>query len=81
MPKVTTSLTNILNRMRREHLTMHAEHNRRRGRIVWHLSNGTEIPDTLARELIRHPNIAPAGDALPFGRSERLPSQTNHFYI
>jgi hypothetical protein len=70
----------VLGRMRRDHLTLHCEHDNRRGRVVWHLSDGAEVSDQLAHELIRHPNIAPAGDALPFGNGEPMPCQTYRFF-
>ena len=70
----------VLGRMRCEHLTLHCEHDNRRGRRAWHLSDGTEVSDQLAHELIRHPNIEPAGDALPFGNGEPMPCQTYKFF-
>jgi hypothetical protein len=71
----------VLGRMRREHLDLYCQHDRRRGRIVWHLADGTEVPAKLAHELVRRPNIKPAGDVLPFGKGERLPCQTYRFHI
>jgi hypothetical protein len=69
----------VLGRMRREHLTLHCEHDNRRGRLAWHLSDGTEVSDQLGHELIRHPNIKPAGDALPFSKGESTSCQIYRF--
>jgi hypothetical protein len=70
----------VLGRMRRDHVTLHCEHDSGRGRVVWHLSDGAEVSDRLAHELIRHPNIEPAGDALPFGNGEPMACQTYRFF-
>ena len=80
MPSPASAST-VLGRMRREHLDLYCEHGRRCGRIVWHLAEGAEVPAKLAHELVRHPNIKPAGDVLPFGKGERLPCQTCRFHI
>ena len=70
MPSPASAST-VLGRMRREHLDLYCEHGRRCGRIVWHLAEGAEVPAKLAHELVRHPNIKPAGADLPVFTSEQ----------
>jgi hypothetical protein len=63
MPNATT----VLRMMKREHLTLHAEHDQRGGKIVWSLSNGLPVHPVVAAALLHRPNIIATGDALPLG--------------
>jgi hypothetical protein len=56
-----TDVAPVLRRMRRNQLTLHCEHNNKRHHhcTVWHLTDGSEVFDTVAHELTRHSNIRP----------------------